>query len=205
MGGRFTIPEGTIPPTTDTPTDEELLDHFRSGDAASATAIYDRYAERLRGVIRRRCSRALAACVEPDDLLQSAFGSFFRRVADRATDGTHPDRLWGLLLLISVHKIRDAADYHYAAKRDARRLAQTALDTGPLAAAAIDETVLSELSDLVTHLVAQLPAPDDQMVRLRVQGYEVAEISNRTGRSKRTVERVLQGFRKSLESLIREC
>lgn len=192
-------------PTADPSTDDDLLTRFREGDTGAAAAIYHRYAARLRVTIQRRCSRALAARVEPDDILQSAFGSFFRRVGEPTAGGTHPDRLWGLLLLICLHKIRDAADYHHAAKRDTRRERGTALTDSRLPGAAIpDDTILRELTDLVNHLIGHLPPPDDRIVRLRVQGYEVTEIADRTGRSKRTVERVLRDFRATLESLIRE-
>jgi DNA-directed RNA polymerase specialized sigma24 family protein len=36
------------------------------------------------------------------------------------------------------------------------------------------------------------------MVLLRIEGYEVAEIADRTARSRRSVERVLQEFRRRL-------
>jgi hypothetical protein len=38
------------------------------------------------------------------------------------------------------------------------------------------------------------------MIRLRIEGCEVAEIATRTSRSKRSVERVLQQFRQLLTS-----
>ena len=43
--------------------------------------------------------------------------------------------------------------------------------------------------------LAGLPESNREMIRLRIEGYEIAEIAVRTGRSRRTVERVLQDFR----------
>jgi RNA polymerase sigma-70 factor, ECF subfamily len=40
------------------------------------------------------------------------------------------------------------------------------------------------------------------VIRLRMEGYEVAEISKMTGRSKRSVERNLQDGRKRLDALL---
>jgi DNA-directed RNA polymerase specialized sigma24 family protein len=40
------------------------------------------------------------------------------------------------------------------------------------------------------------------MIRLRVEGFEVAEIATRTSRSKRSVERVLQQFRALLKGAL---
>jgi DNA-directed RNA polymerase specialized sigma24 family protein len=43
-----------------------------------------------------------------------------------------------------------------------------------------------------------------RMIELRIEGYEVAEIARLTRRSKRTVERTLQEFRKSLRTALGE-
>jgi DNA-directed RNA polymerase specialized sigma24 family protein len=40
------------------------------------------------------------------------------------------------------------------------------------------------------------------MVELRVEGYEVAEVARKTGRSRRTVERILQEARLKLGELL---
>jgi DNA-directed RNA polymerase specialized sigma24 family protein len=40
---------------------------------------------------------------------------------------------------------------------------------------------------------------------LRIDGHEVAEIAEDVGRSKRSVERVLQDFRQRMSDLIREA
>lgn len=185
--------------------DHELLERLREGDEFAASQIYSRYAVRLRAVIRRRCSQKLAARVEPDDLLQSAFGSFFRRVTPKSSQEIHLDRIWGLLLVISLNKIRDAAKYHFAEKRDPQRISGSALlEYGIPDRLAPDELVLRELTDQTNHLVGQLPEPDRTILRFRMQGLEISEIAKRCCRSRRTVERVLQHFRTRLEAIIRK-
>ena len=52
--------------------------------------------------------------------------------------------------------------------------------------------------------LARLPEAQRRMVELRIEGHEVGEIAARVGRSKRSVERVLQEFRNQLGSSIRE-
>ena len=46
-----------------------------------------------------------------------------------------------------------------------------------------------------------MPTPHRQIIELRIESYEVAEIAEKVGRSKRTVERLLQECRKQLGSL----
>jgi RNA polymerase sigma factor (sigma-70 family) len=45
---------------------------------------------------------------------------------------------------------------------------------------------------------------DRRMICLRIDGYQVEEIAAKTGRSKRTVERSLQEFRKKLAAALEQ-
>ena len=56
-----------------------------------------------------------------EDIVQSVFGSFFRRLGQGFYDVPEGDELWKLLLVIALHKIRKKAAYHHAAKRDRHR------------------------------------------------------------------------------------
>jgi RNA polymerase sigma-70 factor, ECF subfamily len=60
-----------------------------------------------------------------------------------------------------------------------------------------------ELMELVVRdVLQQLPATERNAVELRLEGYEVAEIADRMGRSKRSVERSLQNAREHLTVLM---
>jgi len=49
--------------------------------------------------------------------------------------------------------------------------------------------------------MAELPESNRTMVRMRMEGYEIGEIAEQAGRSRRTVERVLRDFRDRLAGL----
>jgi DNA-directed RNA polymerase specialized sigma24 family protein len=66
----------------------------------------------------------------------------------------------------------------------------------------VDDSALLEV--MVEDVLGQLPAPHRELVELRIQGHEVAELARRTGRSKRTVERILQDVRNRLRQLLTE-
>ncbi|HEY1377013.1 MAG TPA: sigma-70 family RNA polymerase sigma factor, partial [Gemmataceae bacterium] len=57
---------------------------------------------------------------------------------------------------------------------------------------------------VVRDTLERLPPAERQMLELRMEGYEVSEIADRVGRSKRTVERLLQQARTRLKSLLDE-
>ena len=57
---------------------------------------------------------------------------------------------------------------------------------------------------VIEDLLAGMPAANRRVIELRIEGNDVKEITEVTQRSKRTVERVLQGFRARLEALVHE-
>ena len=178
--------------------DGELLERFRGGDDGAAAALYRRYAGRLRAVAEARRTAFLAARIDAEDILQSAFRSFFRRAAEGHYQVPAGEELWQLLVVITLNKVRSSGTYHHARKRDARltRDCGAAMD----GVASGDELTYNELRLLVAELIERLPEAQQRMVQLRLEGYEVAEIAAETGRSKRSVERVLADFREALRS-----
>lgn len=114
--------------------DESLVRRFQSGQPEAATALYARYATRLRAIARAGMSPALAARLESDDIVQLVFRRFFRA----AGEGRY-------------------------------------------------------------RLPSGLPQQHWDVVSQRLDGFEVAEIAARLGRSKRTVERILQEARIRLQ------
>ena len=64
---------------------------------------------------------------------------------------------------------------------------------------------MTVLRMVIDEVLERLPEAHRKMVELRIEGHEVAEIAGEVGRSKRSVERVLQEFRTRLGSLIQEA
>lgn len=181
--------------------DRSLLVRFRQGEQDAATALYLRYAKRLQALARKQTAADLARRFDPEDVVQSVFRTFFRRVSQGHYDIPAGDELWRLFLVISLNKIRDLAAFHRAAKRDVS--ATVGVAAGPPAqAVSNDGEALGTLQSVIDDILAALPDVQRQMVELRIEGHEVAAIAARTQRSKRTVERVLQQFRDQLQHLL---
>jgi len=195
---------GRPPVPTQAPlSDHSLLRRFRRGSQDAATQLYLRYAQRLRSLVRARCSPQLARRVEPDDIVQSIFRRFFRRVSRGDYDVPPGEELWGLFLVIALNKIRSEEAFHRADKRDVRLAAtgespQHLLETQP----AGDDGAFAVLQLTIDDVLEALPPQSRLMIELHIQGYDVADIARRTGRSKRTVERNLQEFRARLRRLL---
>jgi RNA polymerase sigma-70 factor (ECF subfamily) len=185
--------------------DRSLLRRLRSGQPDAATELYLRYAERLTALAAGQCAADLAPRLDPEDIVQSVFRTFFRRVARGQYDVPEGEELWQLFLVIALHKIRSTATFHRAAKRDVRVTITGLPDV--LAGhqfAAPDETARTTLCLVIDELLDALPGSMRSIVELRIEGHDVEEIVRRTQRARRSVERALQEFRTRLSDLIRE-
>ncbi|HXD88209.1 MAG TPA: sigma-70 family RNA polymerase sigma factor [Urbifossiella sp.] len=174
--------------------DKTLIRRYRSGDEAAATSLYLRYAHRLRALAKDYCTGNYARRFDADDIVQSVFRTFFAGVRQRGYDVPPDGELWGLLMVLALNKVRNLVDYHRAGKRAVQQTASvTDLDQQNILAA--DENAAAFLRLVLEEQLAGMPESNQTIVRLRIEGHEVAEIAERTGRSRRTVERVLQEFR----------
>jgi ECF sigma factor len=104
-----------------------------------------------------------------------------------------------------LNKVRATGAYHRAAKRNLRQTVggevfEQALEPKQCR----DESALTVLRIVIEDLLARMTDANRPMIGLRIEGYEVAEITERAQPSKRTAERVLQEFRNRLAALIRD-
>lgn len=191
----------TSAPEGYTPSDHSLLRRFKRGSQDAATQLYLRYAHRLRALVKAHCSTALTRRVDPEDIVQSVFGRFFRRVIQGDYDVPPGEELWGLFLVIALNKIRAEESFHRAGKRDVRLTVDEPPEDIPCPQGN-DEESFAVLQLTIDEALEQLPEQLRLMVELRIQGHEVTDIATRTRRSKRTVERALQEVRKKLRGLL---
>jgi RNA polymerase sigma-70 factor (ECF subfamily) len=196
------IPPETPAPVGNTPAgDRTLVRYIRGGDDAAANELYRRYAARLLKVVADRCSPAFSARFDPDDIVQSVFRTLYQGVREKFYDAPEDGELWGLLFVLAVNRVRDELAYHGAARRSVHR---TTAGGGPDPDALLtrDQTAATLLRLQVDEYLAGLPADEREVVGLRMTGHSVAEIAQKTGRARRTVERILQNARAQLVRVV---
>jgi RNA polymerase sigma-70 factor (ECF subfamily) len=186
----------------------DLMARLDAGDADAAGEVFRRFAGRLVGLARCKLGGRLRAKVDPEDVLQSVYKSFFRRHAGGELELTSWDGLWGLLTVITVRKCSRWAERFRTGRRDLDREVTAAAD-GPDAgwdALAREPTPVEAalLAETVERLLAGLDAKERAIVTLALQGADPAEIGAAVGRTRRTVNRVLRRVRQDLERLAHE-
>jgi RNA polymerase sigma factor (sigma-70 family) len=178
----------------------ELVERCRRRDEAAAEELFRRYAERLTALAQARLSRALAARVGAEDVVQSACRSFFVLAREGGVRLRQSGDLWRLLARITLRKVFRSARRHHAERRDVGRecvwaddAEADALDREPTPADA------AALIDELRGVLAPLGAAQRRIVEMRLQGHEVEAIAAAVGRSARTVRRTLAALGAELE------
>jgi RNA polymerase sigma-70 factor (ECF subfamily) len=183
-----------------------LMDRLHAGDDAAAAEVFDRFAGRLAALAHSRLADRLRDKVDPEDVLQSVFRSFFTRYRAGQFRLENWESLWGLLTVIVLRKCGNQAAYFRAARRDVKReepLALTPEARLGLAALAREPQPVEAavLADTVEQLMRGLEERDRDVLALHLQGYTVAEIGAQVGVAQRTVKRALAHIREQLRSL----
>jgi eukaryotic-like serine/threonine-protein kinase len=176
----------------------QLVARYCDGDELAAAALFERYAGRLARLAASRLSRKLARRTDPDDVVQSAFRSFFVRVRDGRLAVGAEDRLWKLLAPIALHKLYRQARHHSADRRsiDAE---ETFLRADGLEAALLNREPSPEeaamVADELESMLSSLDPWSRRVFELRLSGATLQEIAAETGRSERTVRRAMERIR----------
>jgi RNA polymerase sigma-70 factor (ECF subfamily) len=187
----------------------EFLARLQSQEDAAAQELFVRFAHQLIALAQRHIGAGLRHKVDPEDVVQSAYKSFFVRYDAGNLDVVNWNSLWGLLTLITVRKCAERAAYHRAERRDAARevplrrkddadswLEPFGREPTPLEAAVLSETV--------EQLLAGLDKDERPVLELSLQGHTTREISERLGRAERTVRLLREGIRHRLERMQRD-
>jgi RNA polymerase sigma-70 factor (ECF subfamily) len=185
---------------------DNLMTRLRSGEDEAARAVFVRYARRLVGLARSHLDARLAVKSDPEDVVQSAYKSFFVRHRRGDLDVGSWDGLWGVLTLITLRKCADRAAFYRAAKRDVKREQVDAAEVAPAVDLALDREPAAHeavaLAETVEALFRLADDPDERAIlELSLQGYTAAEIAGKLDRAERSVRRLRERVRKRLERM----
>ena len=181
--------------------DRDLLHRYREGQEDAATALYKRYAMRLKRLAEKKTDVKMASRIDPEGIVQSVFRTFFRRVSKGHYEVAEGDDLWNLLLVISLNKLRKEATKQKTAKRDIDKT-HSLLESDDEKIGGHDDEAFIILKLTVEEILATLSDVEREIVELRIAGHSVNQIAEKSERAKRSVERILQSFRTRLKGAI---
>jgi len=183
---------------------------FLNGDPTIAKAFWDQYGPLLERIAAKHMNERLKMRVGPEDVVQSACRTFFRRAKLGQLKLDDSESLWRLLCAITITKVREQARFHSRGKRSVER---------EVHAAGTDDSTHGQF-----HIAASGPAPEDEVifadqfafilgtldeeeraiVDLKLQELTQDQIADRLGISERTVRRVFKTLQAKLTRVFAE-
>jgi DNA-directed RNA polymerase specialized sigma24 family protein/tRNA A-37 threonylcarbamoyl transferase component Bud32 len=195
----YAIGQNEEPAVGDEPASESeetaswLLKRVASGDERATEAVFQRYAARLAALARSRLSKKLSARIDADDIVMSAYRSFFIRARQGAFTTQRGGDLWRLLVEITLHKLYRQNTFHTARRRSVLRESEDAPNViRELSAPITSPDVAVAAAEEVESIMAELSPDVRAALELRLQGHDLQEIARALDRSERTIRRWLE-------------
>ena len=168
-----------------------ILNNAQLGDASAESTVHEKFVARLVRLASSRINMRFRAKIEPEEIVQSVFVSFFRRHKKGEFILEDWNDLWALLVKITVRKCAKKVNGFMSAKRDisrevsgkADRNRDSSINAVSLEPSAQEVAVFNETLD---QLLDQLPELLQTIVLLRLEGLSNIEISEKINRSERT-------------------
>ncbi len=177
----------------------ELLAHYQAGDNEAATELFDRYVARLTALARSRVGQRLKRRIDAEDIVQSAYRSFFLHAHAGDYALAEAGDLWRLLAAITLHKLHRQVERHSAGKRG---LQGEESSSAAAADASTPEPSAAEIVALCEGLeLAMNGLADDERAVLAglLEGRSVEDLAAMLGKTDRTARRMVARVREKLE------
>jgi RNA polymerase sigma factor (sigma-70 family) len=177
------------------------LSQLRLGHDHAAQKLWERYYERLVRLAQKRMSHSPKRVEDEEDVVQSAFATFYANMANGRFPQLH-DRhdLWRLLIIITAHKAADRVRREKALKRGGSTTGGAQYfptsDLERIVGDAPSPDFALQAAETVRQLLDSLPSPSLRALAIsKLEGYTNDEIAERAPCSLRTVERRLKLIR----------
>ena len=188
-----------------------LVERLEVGDHEAAQPLWERYYPRLVELARKHLRGTSRRAADEEDVALSAFDSFCRG----AEGGRFPqlkdrDGLWAMLVLLTVRKAADLANYNRRERRGGDQVRGDSALEPPEGESGAGGFARVEAGDPAPDLAAQLAEEfqglldrlgSDELRSIAVwklEGYTNTEIAGRLGCAAVTIERRLRLIRKIL-------
>lgn len=179
----------------------ESVVHLKNGYESEAVA---RFTGRLLALAKSRMPERLNQRVDPEDVVQSVFRTFFaRNAAGQFIFQETPD-VWRLLAAITYRKVQQTIRFHHQQQRDVQREESGTEQDERVPESEATVSSLAIMVELVDRIVERIPEQHREILTLRLENYSVDEIAEKVEVSTRTVERALAIIRKTATSLLEE-
>lgn len=187
----------------------QLIRGLRDGDPRAVQQFYEEYAGALESLASRRLSAPVKRRVGPEDIVQSACRTFFRRAKEGEFTLEDSEGLWRLLTAITLAKVNEQTRYHLRQRRSLKgeQHLESGTDSRPgmdPAGEELSPVAAAEFNEQFERLLGRLDSEEQQVVDLKLQQFTNDEVAAKLGCSERTIRRLMKKVQSRLGELLLE-
>lgn len=161
-----------------------------------ARELFARHGDFLLALARRRIGAGLTRRIDPEDIVQSAFRTFFNRYRQGEFPITDPDDLGRLLVHITIRKALKQIAHQKAAKRDPASETHGTDDIlRHVPSREADPETSVAFVEQFEALMAQLGDEDRRILSMRLDGHSNRDIETALNIYERKIRRVIERIR----------
>ena len=178
------------------------VERVLAGELGAEQEVVERYSVAMLQIAERELPIRIKSRVDPEDIVQSVYRSFFRRLKRSEFSFDESQDIWRLLVVMTYNRLKNTIAHHQRAKRDARgefHLAEEQALPSPTPRPE-DLTILVETLE---ELLEGFPDTHRRVVELRMSGMTNAEIAAEVELSERTVIRIINRVRERATMIAR--
>ena len=160
-----------------------------------------RFANQLISQAKSNLPKYLRSRIDPEDVVQSVFQSFFLRHREKPFDFSTANDVWRLLSAMTYKKVCNKIRFHNRHLRDVRR------EGGDAEFIAVNEnqatgSAITIMFELFQAILIRIPPKHQEILALRMDEHTIEEIAELVQVSTRTVDRALSNIRRVCEDLV---
>lgn len=170
-------------------TSRELVELWRSGSQDAARVLLARYEVRLIALVASRLNRKVRDGIAPEDVVQSAMGSFFRVTRAGANPSIKLESTasaWNILATFVRRKLARALERETAVKRGGGR---TRISLDDLEPDLSTNPTATEANELLDEIHSLLNSNHSRLLELLLENKTQREIADQLGVDERTIRR----------------
>lgn len=184
---------------------DTLLEQARQGSQNAIAVLINQFSPRLYRCIRRAITRSSRRVIDSDDIAQSVWKSIFTLQNNRYLSAIKsPAHLRGVLARIAFNKTIDKGRRDMAQQRCTRRL-QSAYVNDRIEASVAEKRIPSAserfiAQETLERLMTSVPEKYTEVIKQRIGGASISEISDELGIPLRSLHRILQNARRQTDA-----
>jgi RNA polymerase sigma-70 factor (ECF subfamily) len=184
---------------SDSSSQSSLFKRLKTGNSSAANQVDHQYRSKLCQLVERKMNQRFKRREDPEDVVQSAFRSFYRRNAQGEFRIDSSVDLWRLLETITRHKLLKHVEKHNAGKRDDKKEKLLEGDAFHGREPTPQEAAIAV--DLMEKTLAGLDETYTKVFHMRLQNCTEEEIAKNLDCTRAYVRTKLKRLRERLEHL----